>query len=350
MATKNQIAVRIMEHLVTDPNHGYSQISRNGDGTGWCDVVIDGKTYKVARGDRDCSSAVINAYQAAGVDCGGATYTGNMMECMTATGNFEWVGINDYSAQPGDIYLNRSYHTAMCLTAYGSPEGDRLMEFSGSEYGTIDGAEGDQTGWESHIAAYYDYPWDGILRYTGRADGVDWTQPTVPGFTGQQSGVQDGPIRALTVPVHYALHVRGGGWWPTVNDFGGGSEGYAGAPYTAHDMLIAWADRGQLKYRVHTIEDGWLGWVAKGDWNDSVNGMAGIWGRTIDGVQMYYVTPSGERYSQAWYRSQTTMRAGWLPVCCDDGTTYAEFDGWAGMLGEPLDRLQIAISDGNPFQ
>ncbi len=42
-------------------------------------------------------------------------------------------------------------------------EPDLLMEFSISENGGIDGVKGDQTGQESHVRAYYDYPWDGIL-------------------------------------------------------------------------------------------------------------------------------------------------------------------------------------------
>ncbi len=29
-------------------------------------------------------------------------------------------------------------------------------------------------------------------------------------------------------------------------------------------------------------------------------------GEAIDGVQIYYTTPAGETYSQAYYRSQTT--------------------------------------------
>ncbi len=157
---KKQIAVELMRHLVTHDYHGYSQVSRWGDGSGNCNVQIGAGTYQVEQGDRDCSSAIINAYEAAGISCGGATYTGNMRSCMCATGNFRWHPMSSgYIAQAGDIYLNEACHTAMCLSA----EPDLLMEFSISETGGIDGAEGDQTGNESHIRAYYDYPWNGIL-------------------------------------------------------------------------------------------------------------------------------------------------------------------------------------------
>lgn len=157
---KKQIAVKIMKHLVDHNYHGYSQVSRWGDGEGKCNIKIDGKTYKVEQGDRDCSSAVISAFEAAGISCGGATYTGNMCSCMCRTGNFKWHPMSSgYVAKSGDVYLNEACHTAMCLSA----EPDMLMEFSISETGGIDGKEGDQTGWESHTCAYYNYPWDGIL-------------------------------------------------------------------------------------------------------------------------------------------------------------------------------------------
>ena len=64
-----------------------------------------------------------------------------------------------YIAQAWDVYLNEANHTAMCTSAVP----DMLAEFSVSETGGIDGVEGDQTGYESYIHSYYDYPWDGIL-------------------------------------------------------------------------------------------------------------------------------------------------------------------------------------------
>lgn len=150
------------------------------------------------------------------------------------------------------------------------------------------------------------------------------------------------------VPVHYALHNLGGDWNATVTDFGEGDDGFAGMPCGSHDMLCAWVDEGTLKYQAHTLGGGWLPWVSKGDFGDSVNGMAGNWGEAIDGVRAYYVTPDGQEYRQVWYRSQTAARAGWLGVVCDDGTTYGG-DDYAGIYGEPLDRLQMCVTDGDPF-
>lgn len=157
-------AAEVMEHLCAHDSHGYSQYSRYGEGGSETVTLSDGTQVAISLGDRDCSSAVINAYEAVGVDCGGATYTGNMRSCMTGTGLFAWRPMSGgYIAQRGDIYLNEKYHTAMCTSAVP----DLLAEFSISETGGIDGAEGDQTGNESHVRSYYSYPWDGILVYVG---------------------------------------------------------------------------------------------------------------------------------------------------------------------------------------
>lgn len=186
----------------------------------------------------------------------------------------------------------------------------------------------------------------------GGLDGnVDLTGVTNNGYNGKQPAPKPTPKPkpAKKVDVTYAFHQKGGNWYSNVKNFGSGSNGYAGAPYCANDLLYLKVNHGSIKYRVHTIEDGrWLPWVKKANKNDTVNGVAGIKGHTIDGVQMYYTTPSGETYQQAYYRSQSTQRAGYLGTCADNGSV-AGFDSWAGMYGEPLDRLQISINNSSNF-
>ena len=165
--TQREAFARTMEHLVNHDSHGYTQGNRWGNGTKETIDLGDGVSVEVMQGDRDCSSAIISALNAVGVDTGDATYTGNMRRNILNSGLFVWYGIDDFSAQRGDIYLNEACHTAMCTSPYGSSEGDMLAEFSIAENGTAYGEEGDQTGNESHICAYYDYPWDGILHWKG---------------------------------------------------------------------------------------------------------------------------------------------------------------------------------------
>ena len=170
--TKKMVAVEIMKHLCTHNAHGYTQDMKGRQGTGTEVIYIYGKKYVIPGGDRDCSSAVISSYEAAGISCGGASYTGNMKDRMVSTGNFKWHNMS-FIAQSGDTYLNEECHTAMCLSA----EPDVLMEFSINEKGTTTGGKiGDQKQageydstygrGESHLALYYDYGkkgWDGIL-------------------------------------------------------------------------------------------------------------------------------------------------------------------------------------------
>ena len=164
--TQREAFAQVMEHLVTHDGgsgHGYSQYNRMGDGTTETIRLSDGTTVTIAGGDRDCSSAVITALRAVGVNTFGATYTGNMRAELLRTGLLGWRKMGVKSAQRGDIYLNERCHTAVCVSPYGSKRGDLLAQFSISEKGTITGTKGDQTGHESNIKPYYSYPWDGTL-------------------------------------------------------------------------------------------------------------------------------------------------------------------------------------------
>ena len=218
VVTKKEVAALIMRHLCTHNAHGYTQDMSGRQGTGTETIDVYGKQYTIKSGDRDCSSAVISAYEAAGISCGGATYTGNMRKCMTGTGNFVWRSMK-FIAQMGDTYLNEKSHTAMCLSA----DPDVLMEFSINEKGTaLGGKVGDQsqkddyTG-ESHLAVYYDYPWDGILQcineeiaFVLEEDG-SITYPTKDdGFTAEEKQMDivapDKTDTDLAVEVWYGVH------------------------------------------------------------------------------------------------------------------------------------------------
>ena len=309
MAAPNEVAVRIMQHLVShdgDSGHGYTQGSnRWGNGIRET-LVVDGKAYSFAGGDRDCSSAVISAYEAAGVDCGGATYTGNMRRCMCSTGNFAWEPMS-YVAQPGDVYLNERDHTAMCKTAVP----DVLMQFSINENGGIvGGREGDQTGQESNTRPYYDYPWDGILRYAGNGGAPSWEAPD----PGSSPAVPD---------LRYRVCSQAQGWLPEMvnhRDTSGSGDGYAGdgSPvlYLAVDMP-GW-------YQACTQRNGWLPAVRGYDANDLENGCAGD-GSPVTGVRCYYET-------------QHPDATGWL------GIEYAVANVGCGFFANMVD-----TSDGSGY-
>ncbi len=144
-------AIAWMEETAKDDRHGYCQDHRWGED-----------------GDYDCSSAVITAWEQAGVPVKskGATYTGNMLSVFKANGFVDVTAQVNRSTGAGlvrgDVLLNTVHHTAMYC-------GDgKEVEASINEKGTAHGGKpGDQTGKEFLIRTYRNYPWTNVLRYTG---------------------------------------------------------------------------------------------------------------------------------------------------------------------------------------
>jgi hypothetical protein len=171
---KNQIAAATHARMCNDERFGYSWEERWGNkAEQW---TVGGVTFPMNVGDYDCSSSTITAWRKAltgtkyahALD--DATYTGNMREVFVGSGLFEWKPMS-FLAEPGDLYLNEENHVAMCQTQVP----DVLSEFSWGDNGAYGNRRGDQDGGESSVHAYYDYPWDGILHYNGKAD---TTMPT----------------------------------------------------------------------------------------------------------------------------------------------------------------------------
>lgn len=114
-------------------------------------------------GETDCSALVLHALKEAGFDVGNATYTGNMRSNLTARG-WKVVAVNG-NPQPGDILLNDVHHVAAYIG------GGKLAQASIDENGRATGGKGgDQSGRETNISNYYNYPWDCYLRWTGTND------------------------------------------------------------------------------------------------------------------------------------------------------------------------------------
>lgn len=156
-------AVKWMEDTAADPSHGYDQIHRWGE-----------------YGDYDCSSAVITAYQQAGipVKAGGATYTGNMYNVFIKCGFVDVTSqVNLQTGagmKRGDVLLNHVHHVAMHC-------GNGMeVEASINEKGTATGGKpGDQTGAEFLKKPYRNYPWNCVLRLgNGAASKVETFKAT----------------------------------------------------------------------------------------------------------------------------------------------------------------------------
>ena len=127
--------------IAKDDSHGYSQYNRTGP-------------------DYDCSSLVCSSLIAAGFPDSGASWTGNMLECLTKIG-FVWHE-GTSGLKRGDILLVHAdyrQHTEIYIG------GGKLVGAHIAETGDIHGVTGDQTGNEISVTKYYNAPWQGFLRY-----------------------------------------------------------------------------------------------------------------------------------------------------------------------------------------
>lgn len=235
--TQREAFAQVMEHLVSHDGgggHGYSQANRMGDGTTETICLSDGTTVTIAGGDRDCSSAVVTALRAVGVNTFGASYTGNMREQLLKTGLFGWRKMGVKSAQRGDIYLNEKCHTAVCVSPYGSARGDLLAQFSISEKGTVTGTKGDQTGRESNIKAYYSYPWDGTLYWLG--DGKT--------LNGSNTEVADNTVPSLGDTRYFGPKMAK----ELQRQLGTTADGVISGQWPANERYLWACDRGVIEY------------------------------------------------------------------------------------------------------
>ena len=149
--TKAEKAAAWAESMAADNSHGYDQGNRWGP-------------------DYDCSSLVILSYENAGVPVKsrGAVYTGNMRGVFLSCGFRDVTGAvtlpSGAGLRRGDVLLNVRHHTAMYLG------GGRIVHAAGNEWGgAAGGRTGDQTGREIASAAYFNFPWDCVLRYEEEA-------------------------------------------------------------------------------------------------------------------------------------------------------------------------------------
>lgn len=191
--SKVEAAIAQMEAWAADDSHGYDQQYRWGE-----------------RGDYDCSAAVIQAWELAGVPVksSGATYTGNMRGIFLRCGFTDVTSQIDLATgsglQRGDVLLNHQHHTAMYCGA-----GKEVEASINENGGTTGGQPGDQTGREFLVRPYRNYPWDCVLRYTGAESGEPgYNKPTYE-YTIRVGLLKKGMMDMQVTTVQELLKARG---------------------------------------------------------------------------------------------------------------------------------------------
>lgn len=198
-------------------------------------------------GETDCSALVIHALKEAGFSTGSATYTGNMRSNLSARG---WVVLsNTGNPQEGDILLNDINHVAVYIGS------GKLAQASIDENGrTTGGKGGDQTGNETNIRNYYNYPWTCYLRWGGASD-VGSTTPSTGGKIKMKSFKTKETLQLRKAPSTSAAKIASnmppgtvikfddivisGGYIWAVQPRGDGSKGYVAiGPITAFGSIL----------------------------------------------------------------------------------------------------------------
>lgn len=196
----------------------------------------------------------------------------------------------------------------------------------------IDSPSLDCTMWQFGAVEIEDEEYDGNIYYSD--------------YSVKNDGNTDETIRtddssSNNINVYYQTKLATGRWLPVVKN----NDDYAGISGQRITGLAVTTDTGYIKYRVH-VNNGWLGFIdsRNTDINDYYNGYAGN-DTPVDAVEIYYYTPddiiNSSGYHYAFYR--VSPRNNNYYSLQKDNNTDNGMDGYAGIFGHFIDRIQINI-------
>ena len=115
------------------------------------------------------------------------------------------------------------------------------------------------------------------------------------------------------------------------------TEDYAGLENkAATGVMIKLSDGTPVKYRVHTTEGKWLGWVTGYNKGDYYNGYAGDDKTPIDAIEI-----KCDKYTIKYKASSVQRGEAYYPAVSDDTTSGSE--SYAGVFGKPVDKFMAWI-------
>lgn len=128
--------------------------------------------------------------------------------------------------------------------------------------------------------------------YTNRwlPDVVDYNNYDDNGY----AGIYGQPISCIRANAQrgdliYKVHTKNYGWLGEIKnrepEYGYGDD-YAGIKGKPIDGIMIKCTEGTARYRVHLKGGNWLGWITEYNENDAIYGYAGILGKEIDAVQI----------------------------------------------------------------
>jgi len=142
------------------------------------------------------------------------------------------------------------------------------------------------------------------------------------------------------VDVTYQAYTNGK-WLGKIQNYNNVStEGYAGIDKRAIQGLKIHLSTGNVQYRVHLKDNRWLNWIT--DDNNKIYSLsyAGIIGKDIDAIQIR-LTGDLARTHQIFYRVSTVKSSQYLNWI--NGVSGSGILGYAGVFGQSIDRIQMYI-------
>lgn len=197
---------------------------------------------------------------------------------------------------------------------------------AGSQIGAYTSFENAKKAWKE---GYVIYNSKGEAVYPTSSNSAPAAQPSKPA----QPTV---PVKP-TVPtknIDVIYKVRTNQWLGEIKNCNDTNDmGYAGIERFPIRCLMAKASEGVLHYRVHIIGGGWLGWITKYNVNDWYNGYAGLPTQQIDGVQAYLTGVDGYEVQYRVSSAQSNSYYPWVTGLND----------YAGLFGKTIDKIQMKI-------
>lgn len=198
-----------------------------------------------------------------------------------------------------------------------------------------------------HIGIVEDVAGNAITTLEGNVDGVSGNWAATSTFKRKTRYLSDYNMYAFYRPwwkddpedkpdtseisAVYQVHTVGGSWLPNVTNL----DDYAGLPAKSIDGIRISVSRGHIRYRVKLVGGSYLPWVR------DLEDYAGILGKPIDCVQAEFYGLSNQASYVAEYRVANVGKNNYLDFVRQYNNVND--DGYAGIIGKPIDRLQMRI-------
>lgn len=278
-------------------------------------LICDWCAYSISAIMKDCG--FIGKYQ-------GGIYGYASDAAREDSGKYgEWFRKGEKVPQPGDYIMFRYSSFTTPIDKYSASHVGIVEKVNGNILTTLEGnVDGSSSNWAATSS------FKRKTRDLSSPDVYAFYRPFWQGEEPKTTATSSGTDNGKSVDVVYQAHTIGGTWLPNVKN----TDDYAGVESRPIDGIRLSLSTGHIRYRVHLIGGSWLPWVT--DRTD----YAGIYGRKIDCVQMELVGFEGHAVE---YRVSTTGSTGYLPWVRNFNKING--DGYAGILGKAVDKLQIRI-------